>query len=323
MKPTLTAGVTATATIDVDRPRTIDFMGENARVYATPDARARHRDDRARPPARAPRSGRGLGRHAGRGRSPRGARCSAAASTLKVTVAEVKGRAVALDVEGRDGVDTICRGRHHRFVVDVKATEARLAAKAAKAGLVRSRDRHDRTRPDVLLPVRRGAGPAHRQGRGRRRHRGRAQLLRGRRAPRRRQGLREGLRSRAEDLQPEPRADADEAHQPEQGTRRGPGVRADLVGRGARSRRREAERGARRRPDRRLRLSARRGRASAAAARRSRTWARSPRSSPRGARSTWASARARASSATTRSTCTASSGTARSPSRRTRRSATT
>jgi predicted thioesterase len=57
--------------------------------------------------------------------------------TLKVTVAEVKGRAVTLEVEGHDGVDTICRGRHHRFVVDVKATEARLAAKAVKAGLVK------------------------------------------------------------------------------------------------------------------------------------------------------------------------------------------
>jgi len=51
-----------------------------------------------------------------------------------VTVAEVKGRAVALEAEGHDGVDTICRAGHHRFVFDVKATEARLAAKAAKGG---------------------------------------------------------------------------------------------------------------------------------------------------------------------------------------------
>ena len=29
----------------------------------------------------------------------------------------------------------VCRGRHHRFVVDVKTPEARLAAKARKAGL--------------------------------------------------------------------------------------------------------------------------------------------------------------------------------------------
>jgi predicted thioesterase len=45
----------------------------------------------------------------------------------------VKGRAVTLSVEGRDALDTICRGKHHRFVVDVNATKARLAAKAEKA----------------------------------------------------------------------------------------------------------------------------------------------------------------------------------------------
>jgi fluoroacetyl-CoA thioesterase len=38
-------------------------------------------------------------------------------------------------VTAHDGIDTICRGRHHRFVVDVRTTEARLAAKAAKAGV--------------------------------------------------------------------------------------------------------------------------------------------------------------------------------------------
>jgi len=36
-------------------------------------------------------------------------------------------------VTASDGVDTICRGKHSRFVVDVKQTEQRLAAKAAKA----------------------------------------------------------------------------------------------------------------------------------------------------------------------------------------------
>jgi hypothetical protein len=59
------------------------------------------------------------------------------ADPIIVDLAQTQGRAVALEVEGHDGVDTICRGRHHRFVVDVKATEARLAAKAAKAGLVK------------------------------------------------------------------------------------------------------------------------------------------------------------------------------------------
>ena len=48
-------------------------------------------------------------------------------------IAEVKGRAVSFEVDGRDSVEPICRGRHQRFVVDVKKTEQRLAAKAQKA----------------------------------------------------------------------------------------------------------------------------------------------------------------------------------------------
>ena len=36
MKASLAAGASATARFVVDRERTIDFMGENARVYATP-----------------------------------------------------------------------------------------------------------------------------------------------------------------------------------------------------------------------------------------------------------------------------------------------
>jgi predicted thioesterase len=52
---------------------------------------------------------------------------------ITVTVVEVKGRAVTLGVEARDALDAICRGKHHRFVVDVNATKARLAAKAEKA----------------------------------------------------------------------------------------------------------------------------------------------------------------------------------------------
>ncbi|HPO21232.1 MAG TPA: LysR family transcriptional regulator, partial [Rubrivivax sp.] len=53
--------------------------------------------------------------------------------TLAVRVAEVNGRAVVFEVEGRDAVEPIVRGRHSRFVVDVAKTGQRLAAKAEKA----------------------------------------------------------------------------------------------------------------------------------------------------------------------------------------------
>jgi hypothetical protein len=116
---------------------------------------------------------------------------------------------------------------------------------------------------------------------------------------------------------------ADEAHQPEEGARRGSGLRADLLGRGARHRRRPlkavrekglldeagpAARGGQLRPRRHA------GHVHGHPARPS---------SPPGGRSTSASAPARASSACTPSTSTASSGTAPSPSPPTRPTAAT
>jgi predicted thioesterase len=134
MKPSLAAGVNATSKLTVDRERTIDFMGEKARVYATPmlvrDVEIACRDL--------------LLKHLDPGEDSVGTRIEldhlaatllGMAVELKVTVTEVKGRAIAFDVEGKDGVEMICRGKHHRFVVDLKNTEARLAAKAQKAGL--------------------------------------------------------------------------------------------------------------------------------------------------------------------------------------------
>jgi fluoroacetyl-CoA thioesterase len=134
MKASLALGVSATSKLTVDRERTIDFMGEKARVYATPmlvrDIEMASREL--------------LLPHLDAGEDSVGTRIELdhLAATLigmpvelKVTVVEVKGRAVTLDVEGRDSVDQICRGRHHRFIVDLKTTETRLAAKAAKAGI--------------------------------------------------------------------------------------------------------------------------------------------------------------------------------------------
>ena len=134
MKTTLAAGVSATVQIGIDRDRTIDFMGEQARVYATPmlvrDIEVACRNL--------------LLEHLDAGEDSVGTRVEldhlaatllGMTATLTVTMAEVKGRAVTLSVEGRDNIEPICRGGHSRFVVDVKTTEARLAAKAKKAGL--------------------------------------------------------------------------------------------------------------------------------------------------------------------------------------------
>ncbi|MGZ8261181.1 MAG: thioesterase family protein [Caldimonas sp.] len=134
MKTSLAAGATATSRVTIDAERTIDFMGENARVYATPmlvrDIEVACRNL--------------LLEHLDEGEDSVGTRVEIdhlAATligmtvTITVTIAEVKGRAVTLEVGASDDVEPICRGRHGRFVVDVKTTGQRLAAKAKKAGL--------------------------------------------------------------------------------------------------------------------------------------------------------------------------------------------
>ena len=132
MKPTLAAGVAATRTLAVDRERTIDFMGEQARVYATPmlvrDIEVACREL--------------LLEHLDAGEDSVGTRVEidhigatllGMTVTLTVKVASVEGRAVVFEVEGRDDVEPIVRGKHARFVVDVAKTAQRLAAKAEKA----------------------------------------------------------------------------------------------------------------------------------------------------------------------------------------------
>jgi fluoroacetyl-CoA thioesterase len=132
MKPTLQPGLAAEATITIDRERTIDFMGEAARVYATPmlvrDIEMTCREL--------------LLKHLDVGEDTVGTRVEidhigatllGMPVTLTVRVAAVTGRAVVFEIEGRDSVEPIVHGRHSRFVVDVAKTAQRLAAKAEKA----------------------------------------------------------------------------------------------------------------------------------------------------------------------------------------------
>ena len=136
MKPTLQPGLEAQARFDVDRERTIDFMGEAARVYATPmlvrDIEMTCRNL--------------LLAHLDAGEDSVGTRVEidhigatllGMPVVLTVRVAELNGRAVVFEVEGRDAVEPIVRGRHSRFIVDVAKTAQRLAAKAGKAAAIK------------------------------------------------------------------------------------------------------------------------------------------------------------------------------------------
>jgi predicted thioesterase len=131
MKSSLQAGVTLTRRIVVDRDRTIGFMGEDARVYATPwmvlDIEETCR--------------RLILEHADAGEDSVGIEVSVKhlAATLPgmtveiaVKVASVEGRKVVFEIQAKDELDTISTGTHARFVVDIAKTVERLKAKAAK-----------------------------------------------------------------------------------------------------------------------------------------------------------------------------------------------
>ncbi len=134
MKDTLKAGVAVTSRVEIDRDRTIDFMGENARVYATPmlvrDIEVTCREL--------------LLAHLDAGEDSVGTRVEIdhIGATLmgmwvdiSVKVVELNGRGVVFEIEAKDNVEPVARGRHSRFIVDVAKTAQRLAAKAQKAGL--------------------------------------------------------------------------------------------------------------------------------------------------------------------------------------------
>ena len=132
MKPTLQAGLSVNREFPVDRGRTIDFMGEDARVYATPmlvrDIEVACRDL--------------LLEHLDPGEDSVGTRVEIdhlAATllgmkvTITATLAELKGRAAVFEVSASDGLDVICRGRHGRFIANVVQVKQRLKQKQAKA----------------------------------------------------------------------------------------------------------------------------------------------------------------------------------------------
>ncbi len=132
MKSTLVPGASHKRSLTVDRPRTIDFMGEELRVYATPEM-VRDIEVTCRELLR---------QHSGPGEDSVGTRVEVdhlgatflgMPVEISVVVAEVKGRAVTFEVTVRDPVEEVGHGRHTRFIVDLAKTAERLAAKAAKA----------------------------------------------------------------------------------------------------------------------------------------------------------------------------------------------
>ena len=131
MKPSLRPGVSRVNRIQINRERTIGFMGEEARTYATPsmvlDIEHTCREL--------------IIEHADPGEDSVGMEVALKhlAPTLMgmtveiaVRVAAVEGRKVFFEASVKDDLEDVGRGSHTRFVVEKAKTLERLKAKAAK-----------------------------------------------------------------------------------------------------------------------------------------------------------------------------------------------
>jgi predicted thioesterase len=133
MKNTLVPNVSATRRITIDTPRTIDFLGEVLRVYATPEL-VRDFEISCRefllgytdPGEDSVGTGISI--------THSGATLRGMSVDITVTVSKVEGRLVSFDVVAKDDFEEISHGTHSRFVVDVEKLRAKVAAKAAKLG---------------------------------------------------------------------------------------------------------------------------------------------------------------------------------------------
>jgi predicted thioesterase len=132
MTEPLQAGLSLTRRIDIDRERTISFMGDECRVYSTPrmlyDIEMTCREL--------------LLGHSEPGKDSVGTRVELdhVGATLlgmwveiTVTLTSVNGNAVAFDFTARDAIEEVARGKHNRFIVGIEKTAQRLKAKLAKA----------------------------------------------------------------------------------------------------------------------------------------------------------------------------------------------
>jgi fluoroacetyl-CoA thioesterase len=136
MKDSLRPGLSTTKRIVVDQDRTISFMGEEARVYATPrlisdiEFACRHL----------------LLEHGDEGEDSVGVEvalkhlaATLMGSTVEITarVTAVEGRKVVFEVAAKDELEAISAGTHTRFVVELAKRIERLKAKAEQLKALR------------------------------------------------------------------------------------------------------------------------------------------------------------------------------------------
>jgi len=130
MKEGLRPGVTRTNTVIVDRKRSIDFMGEEGRVYSTPNL-VRDIEVACREL---------LLDYCDANEDSVGTEvCIKHLAPMLIdmkveitaTVTAVDGRRVSFEISAGDDMEQICSGMHARFVTDVGKTIGRLKKKSA------------------------------------------------------------------------------------------------------------------------------------------------------------------------------------------------
>ncbi|MEE2999043.1 MAG: LysR family transcriptional regulator [Pseudomonadota bacterium] len=131
MKDSLVAGISTTAKILIDQDRTIAFMGNEGRVYATPSmvldieytARnwlMKYLDEGEDT----------VGTHVSVDHI--GATVEGDTVEIMITVKEINGRAIMMTAKVKDSLEDVGKGAHNRFVVDKSKTFKRLEEKRKK-----------------------------------------------------------------------------------------------------------------------------------------------------------------------------------------------
>jgi len=135
MKDSLATGITATRRIEIDEARTIEFLGEELRIYSTPslllDIEQHCRDL--------------ILHHLDEVEDTVGVRVEldhmgatllGMAVDMSATVIEIQGRRITLQVEASDPLEKVAKAKHVRFVIDVAKQAQRIEEKAAKAAKI-------------------------------------------------------------------------------------------------------------------------------------------------------------------------------------------
>ena len=132
MKEGLEVGATHTARYEIDKDRTIGFMGEELRVYATP-IMVRDMENTCRLFLEDV--------YLDKDENSVGARveidhmCPTLVGmyvNIKITVTELRGPKVAFEFEVHDQIEQVGRGKHLRFVVPLDKQRERLEGKRAQ-----------------------------------------------------------------------------------------------------------------------------------------------------------------------------------------------